>query len=114
MENFRSFEARDPFGRTWQVEFLWQQNAISIRHSDSVDVKFSLECGGERQEKVIALPHPVLLALSAGSGRLLTDPWCAALAASQLAAMIATWTDMDKTVVTPAQSDLEHCAAALH
>jgi hypothetical protein len=114
MENFRNFEARDPFGRTWQVEFLWQQNAISIRHSDSVDVKFSLECGGERQEKVIALPHPGLLELSAKAGRPLTDPWCAGLAASHLAAMIATWTDMDKTIVTVAAADLEHHAAALH
>ena len=58
MENFRRFEAVDPDGRAWQVEFRWQQNAISIRHSDSVDVKFQLIQGEDVTEKVVALRHP--------------------------------------------------------
>jgi len=41
VQSFREFEAGpDPFGRTWQVKFKWLQTAISLRHSDSVDVKF--------------------------------------------------------------------------
>jgi len=60
--NYRSFDVGpDPFGRTWSVVFLWQQNGISIRHADTVDCKFRLTQGGESQEKVIALPHPALL-----------------------------------------------------
>ncbi len=41
--NLRAFEAGpDPYGRTWEVSLLWLQTAVSIRHSDSVDVKFLL------------------------------------------------------------------------
>ena len=55
IENFRQFQAGpDPFGRSYNVTYLWQQTAISIRHSDSVDVKFTLEDGETREEKVIA------------------------------------------------------------
>jgi hypothetical protein len=37
----RLFEAGpDPFGRTWKVQFRWLQTGISIRHADTVDVKF--------------------------------------------------------------------------
>ena len=49
MLNFRQFEAGpDPFGRKFQVMFKWLQTAISIRHSDTIDVKFVLvdENGG--------------------------------------------------------------------
>ena len=60
--NFRRFKAGpDPFDRTWEVEFRWLQTGISIRHADTVDVKFVLWTEGEeKQEKVIALPHPQL------------------------------------------------------
>jgi hypothetical protein len=70
MENFRRFEVGpDPFDRNWIVEFRWLQTGISIRHADTVDVKFQLISGEEVQEKVIALPHPDLLALSRKLGR---------------------------------------------
>ena len=43
MRNFRQFEVGpDPFGRKWQALFKWLQTAISIRHADTVDVKFLL------------------------------------------------------------------------
>jgi hypothetical protein len=105
--NYRSFEAGpDPFSRMWQVEFQWLQTAISIRHSDSVDVKFLVTHGNDRMEKVIALPHADLLTLSARSGHPLTDPWCMKLAALHLVRMIETSEDMDKTIVTPALEEL--------
>ena len=71
MQNFRQFEAGpDPFGRKFQVFFKWLQTAISIRHSDTVDVKFVLQDeNGARTEKTIALPHAALLAVSAGTQR---------------------------------------------
>ena len=41
--NYREFEAGpDPFGRKFQVLLKWLQTAISIRHSDTVDVKYIL------------------------------------------------------------------------
>ena len=66
IQNFRDFEAGpDPFGRTWQVYFRWLQTGISIRHADTVDVKFGIGTKGEPfEERVIALSHPVLLGLS--------------------------------------------------
>lgn len=106
LENYRSFETGpDPFGRSWKLSFCWQQNAISIRHADTVDVKYALSCEGETQEKVIALPHPALLKTSQETKHPLTDSWCMKLAAAHLIHMISTWEDMDKTLVTlhPAQ-----------
>src|ERR1035438_8331318 len=83
MQNFRQFEAGpDPFGRKFQVWFKWLQTAISIRGSDTVDVKFVLENeqAGSAQ-KTIALPHLALLALSRETGRPMDDAWCPRLAA---------------------------------
>jgi len=53
MLNFRQFEAGpDPFGRKFQVFFKWLQTAISLRHADTVDVKFVLEDeDGERPKR---------------------------------------------------------------
>jgi len=108
-DNFRRFEAGpDPFGRTWEVEFRWLQTAISIRHADTIDVKFVIWTEGEpKQEKVIALPHAALLALAAKTGHALTDPWCLKLAARHLRHMIESGEDLEKTLVTLAPAELE-------
>ncbi len=114
IENFRLFEAGpDPFGRTWSVEFRWQQTAISIRHSDSVDVKFQIAQGEDVQEKVIALMLPDLMALSRKAGRNISDAWCMKLAAFHLKHMIETDEDMEKTLVTASLEDLERANATL-
>lgn len=101
-QHFRQFQVGpDAFGRTWDVEFRWLQTAISIRHADTVDVKFILTSDdGRSEEKVIALPHVELLKLSKERGRLLTDPWCMKLASLQIRHMIETTEDMEKTLVT--------------
>ncbi|HLH40924.1 MAG TPA: hypothetical protein VKX39_17365 [Bryobacteraceae bacterium] len=111
-ENFRFFEAGpDPFGRTWQVEFRWLQTAISIRHADTVDVKFIIWTRDEpKQEKVIALPHALLLALSVEAKHELTDAWCLKLAARHLKYMIESGEDLEKTLVTLTKEDLERAA----
>jgi hypothetical protein len=119
LENLRRFEAGpDPFGRTWEVEFRWLQTGISIRHADTVDVKFVLwtEGPGEqeaKQEKVIALPHPHLLILSAQTGHPLTDPWCMRLAARHLKYMIESGEDLEKTLVTLSLPALQRVAGNL-
>ena len=112
IQNFREFEAGpDPFGAMWKVRFGWLQTAISIRHSDSVDVKFFISDGREEMEKVIALMLPHLMTLSKGEGRPITDPWCARLAALHLKRMIESGEDIEKTIVTPSLAKLEQCAA---
>ena len=98
----RLFEAGpDPFGRTWKVQFRWLQNGITIRHADTVDVKFFITPEtGDTEEKVIALPHPDLLSVCEARGHRLTDPYCIRIAAAHLKYMIETSEDMDKTLVT--------------
>lgn len=114
MLNFRQFEAGpDPFGRTWQIYFKWMQTAISLRHSDSVDVRFVLECDGERSEKTIAMLHPDLLRLAGETGREVTDPWCSRLAALHLRQLLATGEDMEKDLVTASAEQLAGYAAEI-
>jgi hypothetical protein len=114
-ENPRRFTAGpDPFGRTWEVEFRWLQTGISIRHADTVDVKFVVWTEGEpKHEKVIALPHPELLALTRETGHPLTDPWCLKLAGHHLASMIESGEDLEKTLVTLSPADLRRASGTL-
>ncbi len=115
MFNYREFQAGpDPFGRKFQVYFKWLQTAISIRHADTVDVKFVIvdEAGGQT-EKTIALPHADLRRLSSETGRKLDDPWCARMASHHLEYLIATGEDMEKALVTVNYADLQRYAAEL-
>jgi hypothetical protein len=101
MESFRQFEAGpDPFGRTWQVQFKWLQTAISLRHSDTVDVKFVLIADGQRVQKTIGMPHVELQQLARKNGRTMTDAWCSRLAALHLKHMVETGEDLEKDLVT--------------
>jgi hypothetical protein len=123
MLNFREFEAGpDPFGRKFQVLFKWLQTAISIRHADTVDVKFILleEKAGEqkaeygaRSEKTIALPHADLLGVSREANRPMDDPWCARLAVLHLMHLVDTGEDMEKDLVTVSPADLASYAKEL-
>ena len=97
---FRHFTAPDLFGSPIEVEFRWLQNGISIRHADTVDVKFEIVMEGRREERVLALPHPLLLRVSAESGHPITDPWCSRMAALHLKHMIESGDDFEKTLVT--------------
>ena len=115
MFSYREFEAGpDPFGRKFHVLFKWLQTAISIRHSDTVDVKFVLtDEGGERTEKTIALPHADLQSVSRETGRQMDDPWCARLAALHLRHLIDTGEDMEKALVIVLPHDLKRYAGEL-
>ena len=127
MLNFREFEAGpDPFGRKFQVLFKWLQTAISIRHSDTVDVKFLLEEKKDapaedsadtgsvaRFAKTIALPHADLQRVSRQTSRPMDDPWCARLAAMHLIHLVDTGEDMEKDLVTVLPADLARYAADL-
>ena len=112
----RLFDAGpDPFGRVWRVQFRWLQTGISIRHADTVVVKFFVTPdGGDPQEKVVALPHHLLLSLVGESNRKLTDPLCMRLAAAHLKHMIETSEDMDKTLVTVSAKELAAYDRQLH
>src|SRR5580693_8021228 len=112
MLNFRQFEAGpDPFGHKYQVMLKWLQTAISIRHSDTLDVKFVLtDENGVRTEKSIAMQHADLLTVSRETGRVMDDPWCSRLAALHLAHLIETGEDLEKDLVTMTLADLRRHA----
>lgn len=112
MFNFRQFEAGpDPFGRKFQILFKWLQTATSIRHADTVDVKFILvDENGRPTPKTIALPHAELVRVSRETGRELDDPWCARIAALHLEHLISTGEDMEKDLVTILPADLKRHA----
>ena len=114
-DDSRLFEAGpDPFGRTWKVQFRWLQTGISIRHADTVDVKFFVTpSDGPTEEKVIALPHPDLLQLTSERGRKLTDTYCMRLAATHLKYMIESSEDMEKVLVTVTPEELSKYDAQL-
>ena len=115
MPSFRQFEAGpDPFGRKFQVLFKWLQTAISIRHSDTVDVKFILvDENGGRNEKTIALPHADLLQVSREMSRPMDDAWCARIAEAHLLHLVSTGEDMEKDLVTVSLPDLKRYAEEL-
>lgn len=114
MLNFRQFEVGpDPFGRKWQVLFKWLQTAISLRHSDTVDVKFILESDGTRMQKQIAMPHADLLELSHRTEHEMSDAWCARLAALHLKAMVESGEDLEKDLVTVRLNELSGYAAGI-
>jgi hypothetical protein len=115
MLNFRQFEAGpDPFGRKFQVMFKWLQTAISIRHADTVDVKFILEDeSGTRTEKTMALPHALLVELSRSTGRKMDDAWCARMAELHLLRLVETGEDMEKDLVTLTAAELKEHAAEI-
>jgi hypothetical protein len=115
MLNYRDFEAGpDPFGRKYNVLLKWLQTAISLRHADTVDVKFLLiDPDGVKTEKTIALPHADLQEVSRGSGRPMDDAWCGRIAAMHLAYLISTGEDMEKSLVTLNRAEIERWAAEL-
>ena len=118
-ENFRRFSTGpDPFGRMWEAEFRWLQTAISIRHADTVDVKFTVWTHGpqgieDQHEKIIALPNAGLLELAARTGHAFTDPWCMRLAARHLQYMISSGEDLEKNLVTLSGADLERASGIM-
>lgn len=114
MQNFRDFACGpDPFGRMWQVQLKWLQTAISIRHSDTVDVKFVLRSEGESSEKAIALPHAALRETAERLRATMSDAWCARIAVAHLKFLIESGEDMDKDLVTLDAAQVSGYAADL-
>jgi hypothetical protein len=115
MQNFRQFEAGpDPFGRKFQILFKWMQTAISLRHADTVDVKFILvDDQGGRTEKTMALPHADLFRVATEAGRQVDDPWCSRLGAMHLLRLVETGEDMEKDLVTLSAADMKGYAEQL-
>ena len=114
MENFRDFElGPDPFGRTFHVMFKYLQTAISIRHSDSVDVCFILESGEDKMIRTIVIPHADIRAFSKRTGRKISDAWCSRIAYCKLKNAVESGEDIDKEYLIVPPQELEKYDAAI-
>jgi hypothetical protein len=107
----RHFSATDPFGREWHAEFRWLQTGISIRHANTVDVKFHLS-GEQPKDLVVALPHPLLLDFCRQQGQELSDGLCLKIAITHLKKMVENWEDMEKTIITLSLDQMNEAFAA--
>ena len=114
MQSFREFDAGpDPFGRTWHVLFKWLQTAISLRHCNSVDVKYVLTSGEELLEKTVSMPLPELVELAKRGSTKVNDPWCSRLAMQHLRYLVESGEDMEKSLVTPSKDQLSSYQSVL-
>jgi hypothetical protein len=106
MENFRDFDAgADPFGRTWHAQFKYLQTGISIRHSDTVDVRFVLDNGDEQLQKTVVIQNADIRAYGKRAGRVVSDSLCSRIAMCKLRHVVETAEDLEKDYlqVTPAE-----------
>ena len=95
--DYKNFEVTSELtGERIVVEFRWLQTAISLRHSDTVDVKFLVNGTG----KVVALPHGALEQVCRKVGVGLSDDLCLRIAAEHLREALLTGTDAEKDLLT--------------
>jgi hypothetical protein len=109
LTNFRDFHAGpDPFGRTWHVFFKYLQTAISIRHSDSVDVRFILSSGDETMQRTVVMKNADLRAWAAkGSGRKVSDPLCTRVAMLKILRTVELAEDLEKDYIVVTAVEIE-------
>lgn len=114
MENFRDFEAGlDPFGRMWHAQFKYLQTAISIRHSDSIDVCYILTSGDDKIVKTVVLPHAGMSAYTTRAGRTMSDTLCSRIAACKIRHMIESAEDLDKDYLVLTAREIEQFDATV-
>ena len=102
--DYRDFEVTSEVaGETYRVQFRWLQTAISLRHSDTVDVKFQVNDGS----KIVAIPHGALEHVCARLKIPLTDELCLRIAAEHLQHALATGEDAERDLLTLTPSRVE-------
>ncbi len=102
--NHRSFEATSRItGEVYRAEFRWLQTAISLRHSDTVDVKFLVNGAA----KTVALPHGALERACGRRGIPLRDDLCIRLAAAHLRRCLESGEDAEKELITLTDERIE-------
>jgi hypothetical protein len=114
MENFRDFDAGvDPFGRRWHAQFKYLQTGISIRHSDSVDVRYVLDNGEEQVQKTVVIPNADIRAYTLRTKRPVSDAWCSRVAVCKLRHVIETAQDLEKDYLPVAAHEIEEYDSAI-
>ena len=101
---------------SWHAFFKYLQTGISIRHSDSVDVRFVLhnDSDGEGEtQKTIVLPHADIRAYAKRSGRPISDAWCSRIAAIKLQRVIENAEDIEKDYLLVTPKEIEEYDSAI-
>ncbi len=108
--NYREFKAQSSLtGQDYQCRFVYLQTAISLRHSDTVDVKFRVNGTGV----VVALPHTAWGEYQKNAKRDLTDERAARVAAGILKEALERGEAIELLDLNPAPEDVVRRAVAL-
>ena len=89
-------------GTQYRCHFIYLQTAISLRHSDTVDVRFMVN--GKRI--TVALPHVAFVEYAGFTGQVLTDEQAAGIAAVCLKEALEKGADVEELTV-PVERVLE-------
>ncbi|MCH7477711.1 MAG: hypothetical protein IIA14_06380 [SAR324 cluster bacterium] len=96
---YEEFSASSPAGgKTYHCRFSTLMTGISLRHSDTVDVKFLVDGKGV----VIALPHSAFAEHERRTGRALTDAMAIQMAGLFLKELLEKGEAVEEPFLTPA------------
>src|SRR5262249_3665799 len=99
--DYRDFQVRSSLTQQdYHCQFVYLQTAISLRHSDTVDVKFRVNGEGV----VIALPHTAWVEYQHRTGQPLTDQLAAQVAASLLQEALERGDDVELLDLHPTKA----------
>jgi hypothetical protein len=108
--NYRDFKAQSTLtGQDYQCLFVYLQTAISLRHSDTVDVKFRVNGEGV----VVALPHTAWVEYQNRTKQALTDERAARVAAGILKESLERGDDVELLELNPAAEEVVRRAMAV-
>ena len=107
--NYRDFQARSGLTQQdYHCQFVYLQTAISLRHSDTVDVKFRVD----GTPVVVALPHTAWIEYQHRTGQPLTDDCAAQVAASLLREGLERGDDVELLDLNPTNAQVVEKALA--
>ncbi len=96
--DYRNFQVRSRLNQQpYSCHLVYLQTAISLRHSDTVDVKFRVNGKGV----VVALPHPAWPEFQKQTGAPLTDDLAARVAAALLSEALERGDDVELLDLNP-------------
>ena len=96
--DYRDFQVRSSLTQQdYHCQFVYLQTAISLRHSDTVDVKFLVNGTGV----VVALPHTAWVEYQHRTGQPLTDGHASEVAASLLQEALERGDDIELLDLSP-------------
>jgi len=108
--NYREFKTQSTLtGQDYQCRFVYLQTAISLRHSDTVDVKFRVNGEGV----VVALPHTAWVEYQNRAKQPLTDERAARVAAGILRESLERGDDVELLELNPEADEVVRRAMAV-